>query len=710
MFATTAPLKWEVVGGTRSAKKSPEQKKQKPALKAAATATTNPANQKIEHMPPLKLDNNLYSLINDDSDDEHEKQQRKRAEAKKPQVPNSPQKQKNTTNQQKKAATIVSKKENELEAAIATLNVDDFKQELNNFKALYPNMSLLAVRHMNTYLNLKLAAATEIEPTFTAEDASNDPLVKIDRKLKDFYQTLIDCLNKAECDSLLEYLISDLLNENKIQNHHGFKIVLQMLIRRFPDLVFKRIAQFNELVTSNRHKQLKCLVYFWIIGQCGYSNFLYGIKLWFEGMMRFVNIKNFSSATINYLNSFLEAHSDKIKSGNLNKNEEIISVKQYFEFYDLINDKTANFITKDMSTKLQNSYKLIRLLFQNQSKAQLSNQFETILSSIPHAPSAKQTEVLECAKIALTQGKDTYSKWRQCYSKYLCESNVLLESVKANWGFYRNYSLRDLNQTIKYFEQNTSLHLNSIKASSSGKHHAKPKSGTKSTSDPDNKLAQMRNFNHLAQTLSKERVQSFSIMRLVFRMLLVSLIMFGVFIYWDFNLNKSIYTNKIKAELDKHGLLESTQETIEAVSKFLIKIKNLILTYVLPYYNKAKKFTIEYTSVAWKYTEEYTMYAWKQTESYRHRIYEFSLKIVDYINFYAPTLIDNVASLFYLFVNYMKTVGQFVLNYLSQFLNFVEVQLIGWKKGELAIIFSNGSQMIIESMNKFFKWLHEVGI
>jgi hypothetical protein len=52
--------------------------------------------------------------------------------------------------------------------------VEDFKQELNNFKALYPNMSLLAVRHMNTYLNLKLAAAFEIEPTFTGEDASSN--------------------------------------------------------------------------------------------------------------------------------------------------------------------------------------------------------------------------------------------------------------------------------------------------------------------------------------------------------------------------------------------------------------------------------------------------------------------------------------------------------------------------------------------------------
>jgi len=75
----------------------------------------------------------------------------------------------------------------------------------------------------------------------------------------------------------------------------------------------------------------------------------------------------------------------------------------------------------------------------------------------------------------------------------------LLESVKANWSFYRSYHVSDLNQTIKYFEQNTSLHLNSIKASTTGKHHAKPKTGTKSANDPDNKLTQMRNFNQLAQ-------------------------------------------------------------------------------------------------------------------------------------------------------------------------------------------------------------------
>lgn len=45
---TTTSLKWEVVGPQRGAKKSPEQKKQKPVAKAAATTT--PANQKIEHL------------------------------------------------------------------------------------------------------------------------------------------------------------------------------------------------------------------------------------------------------------------------------------------------------------------------------------------------------------------------------------------------------------------------------------------------------------------------------------------------------------------------------------------------------------------------------------------------------------------------------------------------------------------------------------
>lgn len=57
---------------------------------------------------------------------------------------------------------------------------------------------------------------------------------------------MIESLNKSECDNLLEYLITDLLNENKIQVHYGFKIVLQMLIRRFPELVYKRTAQVNK--------------------------------------------------------------------------------------------------------------------------------------------------------------------------------------------------------------------------------------------------------------------------------------------------------------------------------------------------------------------------------------------------------------------------------------------------------------------------------
>jgi hypothetical protein len=55
---------------------------------------------------------------------------------------------------------------------IVKLNVDDLEQEHRNFISLYPGLNSMALRHIASYLNLKLSAAPEQDPKFSAEDLS----------------------------------------------------------------------------------------------------------------------------------------------------------------------------------------------------------------------------------------------------------------------------------------------------------------------------------------------------------------------------------------------------------------------------------------------------------------------------------------------------------------------------------------------------------
>lgn len=70
-----------------------------------------------------------------------------------------------------------------------------------------------------------------------------NPSVKLNKQLKDFYNRLIERLNKNECENIFEYLVNDILNENKCQSNYGHKIVAQMLIRKYNDLPIRNLSK-----------------------------------------------------------------------------------------------------------------------------------------------------------------------------------------------------------------------------------------------------------------------------------------------------------------------------------------------------------------------------------------------------------------------------------------------------------------------------------
>jgi hypothetical protein len=87
----------------------------------------------------------------------------------------------------------------------------------------------------------------------------------------------------------------------------------------------------------------------------------------------------------------IQRHSQK-NGAKESIDQELIDIKQYFELFDLINDKSL-VLSKDANTKLSQSFAMVKTIFMSQSKANFSFHFETILSRLPLNESDKQKEV-----------------------------------------------------------------------------------------------------------------------------------------------------------------------------------------------------------------------------------------------------------------------------------------------------------------------------
>jgi hypothetical protein len=325
----------------------------------------------------------------------------------------------------------------------------------------------------------------------------------LDKKVKDFLRGLIESTNKSECEKFFDYLINEIISDTKLTCHHGFKIALQLLIKKYPDIALKAPNKFNDYITmNNRNRQLKCLIYFWSIGQCGYTKLSYGLKIWFTGMIQYIHLKSFSYFVISYLNNLLEYHKNSIINGKYS-NEELINLNDYFALNDLITDKQSLLITKELNTKLMQSFNLIKTLFRSQSKANISDYFEMMLSRLTLNQTInndKQKETLDLLKLNLNHGKDTYAKWRQIYLKYLPQSKILLNEIKTDWNSYRLYNFNDLKQTINYFESNSTIFLNSnAKKSIQSSKSTAIKSTARNSQAIDTYNTELDEFNKLAK-------------------------------------------------------------------------------------------------------------------------------------------------------------------------------------------------------------------
>jgi hypothetical protein len=69
------------------------------------------------------------------------------------------------------------------------------------------------------------------------------PLSKLNKKIKDFFNKLIDSLNRTEYETIFDFIIEEIVDESKALSHHGYKIIAQMLTKKYPSLGLKNLSK-----------------------------------------------------------------------------------------------------------------------------------------------------------------------------------------------------------------------------------------------------------------------------------------------------------------------------------------------------------------------------------------------------------------------------------------------------------------------------------
>lgn len=735
---------WEVAGGKRNVTK-----------KMNGDATNNKSTKelaskipKLENLPPLKPDSTLYDLIRDVSDSEEDadiknnnikpkpkqaaakpavnNQQASPKQVKKPQEPINLLASSMISNQQKKKPNSVQSSPNgknavsEFDTTLNNLRLDDFEKEYTYLVSLFPNSFLLVNQHLATFLNNKLNHLPDFDVAFYNEKELSYPVSKLEKRVHKFLSTQIAKLNKVDQEKLFEFCFAELFVESsKRESYHGYKLYLQVLSKQLPYLFMNNLQKYQDIINENKHRHQKCLIALWALGQAGIANVSSGIKVWFDCMLPLISVKSCTVFVASYLQNIFDLHNLTNKTtGNLlnNSKTSVVSFDQYIRFYDLLNDgfmiKSGNLnLPKESTLKLRTSFQLLRDCLMLDIQANGSQYLETLFQNINNEKTSRQAELVEFASLAILNNKDTMNKWRQIFSKYLLQTTILIEYLSQN--FDRKFkSIKEISKTLYFFEEQTTSQLNRLNASSttnssSNKEGNKQqqashfKKSQKSTSSLE--LDMNTKLNSLVKVLIKKHFRKSSILGMALRTLIILAVTIGVFFYWDINQNKSGYTNSISKELAKYGLLDQTVKLIDTVKQFGIRVSNLANYYVPLYYKKTSEVVVPLANQVVNVSREYSNLAWEKSGPYRNTAKLYFEQVSVYVEKNFPVFVKNLISVVELAINYATTMYNFALYYLQISVDFVGIQLLGWKKGEFEQIFLDAFKLALGFLTKLIQ-------
>lgn len=725
--SSNSSSQWEVAGGKKATAKYDVDPRKTHGMTTRKSSVPSKIPV-VETLKPLKLDSNYYEYFAEPEENEEKKPKNKNKSPKQDQLKSKPaaaapvlpkQKKEESINllksnidskNKRKSAPLSPGKKNvdELEKVISELKFENFQQKYSQLESLFPGNYGLICMHLAAFLNQSLNDIPDIEPNSNHENESNMyPSNKLDKKIEKFLTNIVGKLKRSEAEYVLEYCFNEIIkNENpKVLSNHGLRIFIQLLLKQNQNLLMNNLPKTAELIHANRHRHQRIMLALCALSQAGFMNLTNGLKIWFDVMLPLMNVKHYSIYISNLPSVLLRHHKVDAKSV-ITKAQLKITLDQYFNLYELVNDKTMN-TNKDAIRQLKLAFPLIRILYMHGLSTTSESEliFDMLFPNLINETSAKQTEILEILTKCMISNQDLLNKWKESFNKNLQQTTVLLDylNIEHNKSFK---SLKNMRELLVYFDKQTTSANQSANAQSPSKDESKkPYYIAKKIQKSNNTALETEKFNKFVKKTLKTNFKKVSIISIMFRAFFTLALVTGLFFYWDNTQNKSQYFKLCENQLEKVGLRDEAFRLFETSKKSLLEVQKVINHHGPIYYKKASETIMPYATKARDVTMEYSKLAWENTEKLRNDAHVYYLQANQYVQDNFPVVKKSIIDSSNLALEYSLKAKESAISYANQATNVVGTQLLGWKKGELEGVLQDVAKISKDNIISGIEWI-----
>nr|CAD7196824.1 unnamed protein product [Timema douglasi] len=362
---------------------------------------------KVEDILPLAQVRSLYTTL--DNNKENRKPPPK-ATAKENEPKKAPKKQ-----PEKKEVKEKSPIPKTLELAASQINAKELKSELEIGQARFPEAPLAWLKGLAEYLNAKLDHTGQSVPKSAEYPQSALP--------SDVKQVILSAIQGAG-DSTAQ---------------HFYEISFQN-----PNITLANIPKLTSIRNSYQNRQNIGLAILWAVGQGGVKDLSVGLKAWQEIMLPVLEMKNYSSYVIRYLRDIL-GHPGKSRT---------LSPDQFLSVLDVIHTR-GQALSGSLRQELAAVVPALRArAFQHEPEKRLQSFFQPLLERLQSSASKEhKEELLTSLAQCLRHDQQSFSVWRQLYTKNLAQSALLLAHLDTNWSSLREQlPVKLLKETLRTFK------------------------------------------------------------------------------------------------------------------------------------------------------------------------------------------------------------------------------------------------------------------
>ncbi|XP_031436948.1 transmembrane protein 214 isoform X2 [Clupea harengus] len=333
-----------------------------------------------------------------------------------------------------------------LEEAIRGLDVRELKQQLEKSQTLFPENPSVWVKDLAGYLNSKLTAPDN-DPTLSTY-AHDYPYCLAGKELRAIIKNVL-VKGSETLQDFFDHCLFTMLREQDKQTGeslHGYRICIQAILQDKPKIATLNLADHLELLRSHQNRPVKCLTIMWALGQAGFYDLSHGLQVWLGIMLPVLGMKSLSSYAIAYLERLLMLHS------NLTKGFGIMGPKELFPLLDFAY-MPKNALPTSLQEQLKRLYPRLKVLaFGAKPESTLHTYFPSFLSrATPNCPEPMKRELLNSLTECLSVDAHSLGVWRQLYTKYLCQSSLLLSHLLKCWNTLPLKLRKSLQETIQSF-------------------------------------------------------------------------------------------------------------------------------------------------------------------------------------------------------------------------------------------------------------------